>query len=208
MMGTGAKAVVVVIAGLFIVAVMNNNDINGEATGGKDPDSVAQNANTSEAESNQPKPPPEPRSPWFVSKSTSKIDDSPTVVLKNYSNEIISGRFGRDDKATLVLRCMENTTNLYFTFAKNFMADIGSYGNVTYRLDDEPARTINMGESSDNEALGLWSGGRSIPVIKQMFGHDELTVRATPYNESSITMTFNVSDLQEDIKPLREACHW
>jgi len=207
-MGLGMKASAVVIAGLFVVAFMNSNDGNSQAKESEGPEQVAQNTNKSEPGDDKPSPPPKPRSPWYVSQSTSKLDDSPTVSLKTYSNELISGRFGRDDKATLVLRCMENTTNLYFTFAKNFMASIGSYGSVTYRIDDASAKTVSMKESTDNEALGLWSGGRAIPVIKKMFGHDSLTIRVTPYNKSSITMTFNISDLKQDIQPLREACHW
>lgn len=38
-----------------------------------------------------------------------------------------------------------------------------------YRLDNNKAKTVSMQASTDNEALGLWRGGSSIPMIKNMF---------------------------------------
>jgi len=148
-------------------------------------------------------------SPWYVSEETSQIDDSKTVTLSTVSTTTIPDRYGRrQGKASLVLRCMENTTSMYMKFNGNFMADHGSYGNVTMRIDDKKAFTRSMKESTDNMALGLWSGGRSIPVIKKLMKGDELIVRATPFNESSYTMTFNIKGLAEKVVPLRKACHW
>lgn len=52
------------------------------------------------------------------------------------------------------------------------------------------------------------SGGQTIPVIQEMFDAEQLTVRATPFNESTITVQFPIAGLQEAIEPLREACNW
>ena len=148
------------------------------------------------------------KSAWSVNTSTSPIDDSRTVVLMTDSTQPVRSRFGRPESATLIARCSENTTSMYLIFAGNHMTDIQSYGQVTTRVDDLKARTINMDSSTDNKALGLWRGGSSIPFLESMFGHDMLTVRATPFNESPITAQFPVTGLEEAIQPLRDACHW
>jgi type VI secretion system protein VasI len=82
------------------------------------------------------------------------------------------------------------------------------YDHIIYRLDDEKAQTINTNESTNNRSLGLWSGARSIPVIKRMFGKSTMIVRMTPFGENPFTATFNISGLEEAIVPLRQACKW
>ncbi|WP_157018348.1 type VI secretion system-associated protein TagO [Mesorhizobium xinjiangense] len=57
-------------------------------------------------------------------------------------------------------------------------------------------------------ALGLWNGSRSIPVIKQMLGKSRMIVRMTPYNENPFTATFDITGLENEIAPLRDACQW
>ena len=88
------------------------------------------------------------------------------------------------------------------------MADIQGYGTITYRIDDQPARKKEFGESTNNEVLGLWNGGTAIPFIKSLFGAETLRVRAMPFNESALETTFSVAGLTEEIGPLRKACGW
>ncbi|MFK4823175.1 type VI secretion system-associated protein TagO, partial [Paenochrobactrum sp. BZR 588] len=100
-------------------------------------------------------------------------------------------------------------TSLYInTGCHMTSSDYNDYGDVTYRLDSDKARKVGMAESTDNKALGLWSGGKSIPVIKQMLSKDEMVVRMTPYGQSPFTATFKIAGLSDAIKPLREECKW
>ncbi|OBX36995.1 hypothetical protein A8U91_01343 [Halomonas elongata] len=147
-------------------------------------------------------------SDWYVREETSPIDDSRTVVLSTMSIDSIKDRLGRQDKAMMAIRCIENTTSIIFQFANHHMADLNQYGVVTLRIDDQDAFKRRMSESTDNKALGLWNGGSSIPVVKRLFDADTLTVRATPYGQSPITVQFPVGELKKAIEPLREACHW
>ncbi|WP_238366934.1 type VI secretion system-associated protein TagO [Mesobacterium pallidum] len=89
-----------------------------------------------------------------------------------------------------------------------FLSDIQGHGRVDLRVDQHQTRTQSMNVSTDNQALGLWNGGRSIPVIKSMFDSETLAVRLTPHSESPQEFAFNISGLEEAIKPLRQACHW
>lgn len=147
-------------------------------------------------------------SEWQVSEEASLIDDSKTVVVKTMSLDEISDRVGRSSHANLVLRCHENTTSMYMTFAGNHMTDHQQYGRVVTRVDQTDAVNYSMSVSTDNRALGLWSGSRSIPFIRSMFESETLTVRATPYSESPITVQFPISGLEKAVEPLREACNW
>lgn len=146
---------------------------------------------------------------WSVTSETSKLTDQTNVFLRVESDETVNCGWNRGGKVTLYVRCVENKTGLIFaTGCHMTSSQYNDYGDVTYRLDDEKAKTVGMQESTNNRSLGLWSGGRSIPVIKQMFDKSQMVVRMTPYGENPFTATFDISGLEESIKPLREACHW
>ena len=145
---------------------------------------------------------------WRVQRTKSQLDDSERVVLSLESETPVRGRFGSPGPANMHIRCEENTTSIFFQFNELFMASIQSYGRVDYRIDSNPPAHINMRESTSNMALGLWRGNESIPFIRRLLGAGSLYVRATPYNESRVETTFNVSGLDDAIKPLRAACNW
>lgn len=151
---------------------------------------------------------PDIESDWSVRTDVSPLDDSKSVYLSVTSMSPIMGRYGRLETGTLYIRCFENTTSLFTLWGGHFMSDNRGGGRVDYRIDDNPAAHVSMQESSDNEALGLWNGGVSIPFIKRLFGGEKIFMRASPFNESPVEMTFNISGLEEAIEPLREACGW
>ena len=144
---------------------------------------------------------------WSVSSTTSKIDDSKNVYLRLDANDTVRGRYGDRVRVSITVACTENTTMIYFDFGGHHMSDY-QYGTITYRVDDKKARKKRFRESTDNEALGLWNGGSSIPFLKSIMSGKSLLVRATPYGESAIDSVFEISGLQNALKPLREACHW
>ncbi|MEH6641425.1 type VI secretion system-associated protein TagO [Vreelandella glaciei] len=213
------KVIGTIAAGVLVLGWLLNDETD-------DPDTVASTASSvvssseaeetpsAEADAEQAEPaapPPEPRSPWQVSEDVSPMDDSKNVYLYTRSNEPIPGRYGRSiARPTLTVRCVENTTALILNMDGHFMAssEYHTWGHVEMRIEDGNAFTKSMRESTNNRSLGLWNGGSSIPVIKQMFNAQQLTMRATPHSESPMTMTFDISGLEEEISPLREACHW
>lgn len=145
---------------------------------------------------------------WRVRISQSKIDDSKIVVMITDANETVSARFNRNAKPSLILRCLENATSAYINFDGLHMADIQSYGRVTFRVDKQKAFTRSTDVSTDNSALGFWSGGSAIPFIKGLFGGSTLIVQATPFSESAVTFSMNIEGLEDAIQPLRKACNW
>ena len=144
---------------------------------------------------------------WSIWETVSNIDDSVNVVLSTDTLDTSRGRFGSRVRLTLVAACRENSTSVWFNFGGHFMSD-HQHGTVIYRVDKQDAKRKNFRESNNNEALGLWSGGSAIPFLKQLLGHDWLFIRATPYSESALEGTFDISGLERAIIPLREACNW
>ena len=215
------KVIGTIAAGVLVLGWMLNDDADetepvASASSSVVSESEAEETPSAEAtpeqvEPAEPTPPPAPRSPWQVSEEVSAMDDSKSVYLYTRSNEPIPGRYGRSiARPTLTVRCVENTTSLILNMDGHFMAssEYHTWGHVDLRIDDGQAFTKSMRESTNNRSLGLWNGGNSIPVIKQMFGADQLTIRATPHSESPMTMTFDITGLEDEIAPLREACHW
>lgn len=145
---------------------------------------------------------------WNVRIENSQLDDSKSVFMNVPSDEPLRGRFGSMEYGTLFVRCRENTTSVFVVFGGHFMSDIQGKGRVDYRIDTASPQNVNMTASNDNNALGLWRGNQAIPFIRSLFGSERLLVRATPFSESSVEMTFNITGLEDQIQPLREACNW
>lgn len=145
---------------------------------------------------------------WNKRVETSDMTDEKNVFLSLSSSNNIRGRYGKSGPAQLYFRCMENTTAVLVILNENFLSDIQGYGVVQYRLDKEPMNKIRMSASTDNEALGLWRGNQAIPFIKSVLDNKQLIIRATPYNESAVTATFDIRGIEAAIVELRETCNW
>lgn len=145
---------------------------------------------------------------WEKVVEISKLTDEKSVFLSLKSENDLLGRFQGSGPATLHLRCLENTTSIFIVMNGHFLADIQGYGQVEYRIDNGTMRSRGFSESTDNEALGLWNGGQSIPFIKAFLGGRKLILRLTPYNQSPMTVEFNIAGIDDAIKELRETCSW
>lgn len=146
---------------------------------------------------------------WRVRSEISRVTDKTDVYVSVDSDQDVPSRFGgTGTPATLLIRCQDNTTSFTVWFGGQFMASSGGFDRVTYRIDDRPAVDDRWEESTNNEHMGLWTGGRSIPLAKSLFGAQNFLLVATPFSESSITLDFKVGGLEEAIQPLREACGW
>ncbi len=151
----------------------------------------------------------DPTSEWFTQTQLSKLTDQKGVYLSVSSKENVSCRWDNKSKALLTVRCHENTTSVYISTKCHMVSsDYNDYGRVNYRIDSNPAKSVDMNESTDNRALGLWAGGKSIPFIKEMIGGSKFVARFTPYNESPVILEFNISGLEKAILPVREQCKW
>lgn len=151
---------------------------------------------------------PEDVGAWRVSEDHSAFDDSATVILSLDADMPITGQYGQTVRPGLVLRCKENTTSAFFDMGDYFLADIQGYGRIDTRVDKEKSVVIRADASTDNHALGLWSGAQAIPFIKRIAAGEHLAVRITPYNESAKEISFSLTGLDAALPKLRGACKW
>lgn len=149
--------------------------------------------------------PPE-RIDWSIREDVSRMTDDRNVFVSVRAGEPIRCGY-KDERAVLLLRCLENTTAV--TLVTNcFMADIQGYGQVEYRVDDRPMARRNFQESTDNMALGLWSYGKARPFIDDLVGGERIVLRVTPFNDSPKEIEFAIGGTSQAIEPLRETCGW
>lgn len=135
---------------------------------------------------------------WYVDKKINPVDDSQTVtmVLESKSGK---SKWGRN--VGLVLRCSQDTTDMYITWGEY----LGSEAKVLTRIGSEKASTEYWSLSTDSKA----SFKRNpIVLIKQMLGQSKFVAQVTPYNESPVTAIFDISGIDNAVKPLRETCGW
>ncbi|WP_223639262.1 type VI secretion system-associated protein TagO [Rhodobacter sp. TJ_12] len=151
----------------------------------------------------------ETQSAWTVRVETSDFTDTTSVYMQTVSQEDVNcGRLRTSAPATLFIRCHEDTTSIFIATNCHLASGFSGYGSVDLRIDDLPATKVRMDASTNNSALGLWSGARAIPMIKKMLGHKTMLVRFTPFNESATTASFDIRGIDDAIPKVREACHW
>ena len=139
---------------------------------------------------------------WVTTIDTSPIDDSQKVTLTLEAETSIRGNYS-SSTPTLILRCSENKTEAYIAW--DVYLGIGTTKVLT-RLDRDKARTKTWGLSTDNKATFV--PGSNTTFIKSLIGHKKLLTQTTPYGASPVMTTFQLSGLNDAVKPLRKACHW
>lgn len=149
--------------------------------------------------------PPQPGNQWSAASWRGELTDFQNHSLRTPVTRLMQDRYGRAIMPVLVIRCMDDTTSLHVEAQEYLGLDELT---VTYRVGETQARTRSMSISTGNDAFGIWSGGQSIPLVRQLMTADTFIVRYTPYGEDPRTASFDVSDLEARIGNLREACHW
>ncbi|QFT31786.1 hypothetical protein FIV00_14940 [Labrenzia sp. THAF82] len=144
------------------------------------------------------------RENWTREMDTSKFDDSPKVTLINTSREPFQALIGQA-RVSLVIQCEENTTMLAFHMGGQTVSDRSA--PVEIRFDKDPADAITMERSADFEFLALFGYARSKRMLDRMMAADTMLMRYIG-RRGAMTGEFDVTGLEEAIKPLREACNW
>lgn len=144
---------------------------------------------------------------WSVNKHQSSVDDSTVVVASGYSEKPVRDRFGNPSQAAIVLRCKENKTDWYIMVADAFFADSGGFGEVTLRIDKDPAFNMAMTESTDHRALGLWDG-EGVNLARSMVGGNRILAVVTPFNEAPMEIFFSLKGYDAAARAVGGACGW
>lgn len=145
-------------------------------------------------------------SKWRVNKEISRIDDSTNLTISLDADSPISGWPRKTHTPSLVLRCKEKKTEAYIVTGMSPQVEYGNDGaTVTLRFDKEKATKYHTSKSTDGEALFF---GKSIGLVKKMLGHTTLLFEFVPFNSTPAMTTFDLTGINEAIKPLRDTCKW
>jgi type VI secretion system protein VasI len=139
---------------------------------------------------------------WNLQEDKSPIDDTVNVYLSIISNEPVSSGYNTV-KPSLFIRCSEGKTNVFLNWGLYLGLD---ETKMLTRFDKEKAETSSWSISTDNKAI--FFQGKDIEFAKKLMQHETLLTQITPYGQSPVMATFEISGLKEAIIPLREACKW
>lgn len=140
-------------------------------------------------------------SPWDVTEEKSPIDDSPRIrafiLPKNEDTKrSILGSTG------LGLRCYDNTTSVIYLHGQ---FSINDSTQITYRLGDRSPQSEKWGSSDTRQAIGLWSGSRAIPFMKQLKNGMTLAIQTqNPRSEA----VFELGNVEDIVTKIANACKW
>ena len=136
---------------------------------------------------------------WDVETTINPIDDSKTVALTLYSDEGVNNL---GQPIYLVVRCQVQETELYIGWRRF----LGLWSkSVLIRLGDGKAKKQQWQISSDKLHTFKSNPKR---FIEELLEHDTFVAQITPYSSNPITASFNISGLENALKPLREVCGW
>lgn len=147
---------------------------------------------------------------WQVREDESPMTGDVSVIMTTYSDSYF-GRYNDFRRATLVLRCSENTSAAFVNF-NELLGNDGSYDrpgkNVLVRVGEDAANQQFWNTSTTREAVGLWSGGSSIPFMRRLASAETLRLRVSPDRRNPIEVVFYTNRLQEHLPKLASACGW
>ncbi|HBR7910670.1 TPA: type VI secretion protein [Klebsiella pneumoniae] len=140
---------------------------------------------------------------WLTHITTSPVDDSKNVVLMLPSNDSIRTPYGETVTPTIFVACREKKTEVFI----NWDVYLGlEETSMLYRFDKQKAVERRWLISTDTKAV--FYSGRDIDFVKAMVKADKMFARITPYNESPVSVTFDLAGLKSALKPLQQACGW
>lgn len=146
---------------------------------------------------------------WGIFKDKSPVDDSLSVYLSLDANDYINVGY-KKFKPSLIIRCRENATSVFI----NYDIFLGNKPiKPLTRLDSEKAVSdVYWVTSTDHKAIFydslLGEGEASIKFIKKLLDKNKFFIRVTPYSENPVDATFDLTGIDEAIKPLRAVCGW
>ncbi|OKP25634.1 type VI secretion system-associated protein TagO [Serratia liquefaciens] len=146
---------------------------------------------------------PQSAGKWEAKSEKSPIDDSSNEFVYLSAESQIRGQFSESITPSLYITCREKKTELYINWDTFLGIDST---RVLTRADAQKAVSRTWQISTDNKAT--FYNGQTISFIKELMKSKKMFVQITPYGESPVQTTFDLSGLSTAIKPLREACKW
>ena len=144
-----------------------------------------------------PTPPPA-TGKWVYFENRDPITDELTHIIYTIA---VSGESGFGDQFTLSMACDQSD---FFSVGVQWHSfiDLDST-NVTYRIDSQDAQSSEWISDGDSTYL---VGAKGKQFVNSVMGGKQLLVRVLPYQGASLTATFDITGIEEAVKPLFEGC--
>jgi len=122
----------------------------------------------------------------------------------------------RSDEKRDIERVSDLRPSLWFRCIDGKMSGFLDWGifldvekaRIVFRLDSDPPKALIAPVSKDHKKIEPISENWVILRIKQMFGKKTLTARVTPQGQKTLAVVFNISGIENAVKPLRKSCYW
>lgn len=134
---------------------------------------------------------------WSVDQQNNPMDDTSTVVLSNSST---SGVDQQGNPIILFIRCQSGQMDVYLAWG-DFLGDTST--DTELRVGSAPSYDESWSNSTDNTAA---FSPNPLSLVRSLEKADRLVVEVTPYNESPIIATFDISGLTSAVAPLAQDC--
>ena len=143
-------------------------------------------------------------SAWKVTSSTSALDGKARYSAQLDSSNKIANSVGRDDVATLVVRCTPEEGLASYIVWPGFVGtqDV----DVTYRIDEAPVLVQSWSASGSGRASGLFHGPANLVFLTKLSAAHRLVVRTPRYDATPIEAVFDLAGAAEVISGAEKAC--
>ncbi|WP_109116570.1 hypothetical protein [Azospirillum sp. TSO22-1] len=145
---------------------------------------------------------PAPSSPtWIVLEEKSPLDDSTNATLMLNA---VAPDGAAASRGTLFIRCRDRNLDVLITAGGDLLFGDNDKIPVTYRYDDEPAKSGNWNEATNSKAV--FYPGKESEFIARILKAKKFFIRIQPRRSAYIDFTFNVGGLTEHISVLSKSC--
>lgn len=136
---------------------------------------------------------------WSTSTSSDPLTDK-SVYLAFLDADQGRGKYG--GKVDLVVRCKNNSTELYINWNSYLGLDTTT---VTHRVDKNKAITSSWDVSTDHKSTFMRA---PVATLKQMLAGESFIANVTPYGESPVTAVFDIKGAEVALQDIRKGCGW
>ncbi len=137
---------------------------------------------------------------WSTSITTDPMTDK-SIYIARLDASSGTGRLG--EGIDLIVRCAQNKTELYINW-KSFLGTDSA--RVTHRIGKSKAETHTWDVSTDHTSS--FYPGSPVAALKEMIKTTSFVANVTPYSESPVTATFDVSGAEAAFADIRKGCRW
>jgi type VI secretion system protein VasI len=147
---------------------------------------------------------------WRYGEGKDRLEGSWYAVIADAKETVVRPQRRPEETnktAELHLWCREGKASLFYKIENALVGS--SLSTVSYRFDEKPpVKDQDWGASADNTSLGFWKPKQAISLSKQILNSKKLFIRTQDSVFGQTEAEFDLTGLDQVVKPLRESCKW